>query len=69
MVLCTQQDTKHVCSPAEVDIHRKINLESIPLCPEIMKALDKLCGQYKDIYSLHQGDIGHTKLLAMDIDT
>ena len=24
---------------------------------------------YKDIFSLHQGDINHTKLLTMDIDT
>ena len=23
----------------------------------------------KDIFSLHQGDIGHAKLVAMDIDT
>ena len=31
--------------------------------------LDESCEEYKDILSLHQGDIGHTKLLTMDIDT
>ena len=27
-----------------------------------------LCEEYKDIFSLHQGDIGHTKLLTINID-
>ena len=31
--------------------------------------MDKLCGEYKDIFSLHQSDTGHTKLLTMNIDT
>ena len=31
-------------------------------------ALDKLCEEYKDIFPIHQGDIGHTKMLPMDVD-
>ena len=49
--------------------HRKINLDHTPQSPENKKkTLDDLCEEYKDMFSLHQGDIGHTKLLAMDID-
>ena len=33
------------------------------------KELDKLHEEYKDIFSLNQGDIGHMKLLTLDIDT
>ena len=32
-------------------------------------ALNKLCEEYRDSFSLHQSDIGYTKLLTMDTDT
>ena len=28
-----------------------------------------MCEEYKDIFSEHKGDVGHTKLLTVDIDT
>ena len=31
--------------------------------------LYELCEEYKNMSSLYHGDIGHTKLLTMDIDT
>ena len=31
--------------------------------------IDRLCEEYKNICSLHQGDLCHTKLLTIDIDT
>ena len=33
------------------------------------KGLDKLYEEYKDIFSLHQDDMGHIKLLNMNTDT
>ena len=33
-----------------------------------LQALDKLCKEYIDIFSLHQGDTSHKKLLIMDTD-
>ena len=54
---------------AEVSTHRKINLDHTHQSSENQKALDEFCEEYKDIYSLHQGDIDHTKLLTMDINT
>ena len=62
-------DAKLVCSPTNTDTYRKINLGSTPLCLETEKILDELCNEYKDIFSLHQGDTDHTRLLIMDIDT
>ena len=47
VLLGTLQDAILLCSPSEVDMDRKINLESVPLCLEIQKELDKLCEEYK----------------------
>ena len=69
MLPCTTLDVKPVCTPPEVDPQRKINLDYSPQFLETLQTLDKLCGGYKDILSLHQGDICHTKLLTMDFDT
>ena len=57
------------CSHAEVTMHKRINLDHNPQSLETQNALDNLCQEYKDKFSLHQGDIGHTKFLTMDIDT
>ena len=54
--------------PLEKHTHRKVNLESAPLCPTAQRELEKPCKEYKDI-SLHQVDTSHMKLLTMDIDT
>ena len=35
----------------------------------LFQALKKICEEYKDIFSLHQGDIGHTILPIIDTDT
>ena len=58
-----------MCSPIEVDTHRKINLQSPPLSPETQKGLDNPCEEYKDIFLFTHTKIGHTKLFTMDIDT
>ena len=39
------------------------------LYPETQEVLDQQCEEYKDIFSLHQGNSGHAKLLPIDIDT
>ena len=51
-----------------MSIHREINLDHTPQSLETPKALDDLCEESKDLFSLCQGDIGHMKLLTMDID-
>ena len=49
-------------------MHTKIKLDHTPQSLEIQVALNELCEEYKGIFLLHQGDIGHTELLTMDID-
>ena len=68
-VPCTPSSAKLMCSPAEVNTHRKINLDHTLQSQETQQTLGKLCEEYKAIFLLHQGDIGHAKLLTMDIDT
>ena len=67
-LLCTPPSAKFVCSPALVNKHRKINLFYTSQSWETQLALIEVCKEYKDISLLHQGDIGHTKLLNMEID-
>ena len=59
--LSYQQDAKLVFSPMEITNHGKINLGSTPLGLEMQKALGELCEEYDYIFSLHQGDTGHTR--------
>ena len=59
---------KYICSPTEVNMHMKINLDHSLHGLETQQPLNELCEEYKEIFVLHQGGIGHTKLLTMDID-
>ena len=52
MLPCTPKDTDFMCSSTEVDTYRKIKFI--------------ICKQHRDIFSLHQGDIGLTKLCSPD---
>ena len=63
-----KSDTTLPCTlPAEVSTHRKINLDHTLQSLETQQVFNELCEQY-DIFLLCRGDIGHTKLLSMDID-
>ena len=69
MLPCTLPSVKFICPPAEVNTHRKINLNLTPQSLKTQQALNELYEEYKDIFLLHQGDIDQTKLLMMDVDT
>ena len=56
-----------ICVFSHRSIYGKINLNQVPQNQEIQQPVDELCEDYKDIFSLHQGDIGYTELLTMDI--
>ena len=47
---------------------KEIFLGHTPQCLETQQAFDKLCEEYRDIFSIHQGARGHTKLHTMDIE-
>ena len=53
---CTQYNAKIVCSLTEVDTYRNISLDNNPLF-KTQQMLDKLCEEFKDMFSLHQGSV------------
>ena len=56
-------------SPAEVDTHRKVELEDKEITEETREKFKDLCDSYDNIISKGSGDIGKILLVEMDIDT
>ena len=56
-------------SPAEVETHRKVDLEDKIIKEETKEKFHKLCNRYDKIISKGSADIGKTLLIEMDIDT
>ena len=56
-------------SPAEVEAHRKVDLEDKVITEDTKVEFDKLCDRFQDIISQGSGDIGKTLLIEMDIET
>ena len=56
-------------SPAEVEAHRKVDLEDKKIKEETRQEFKKLCDRFNDIISKGSNDIGKTLLVEMDIDT
>ena len=51
-------EKKFITSPADVDIHRKVDLKDAEVTKEQQKAFKELCNEYKDIFSIDSSDIG-----------
>ena len=56
-------------SLAEVEAHRKVDLEDKKIKEETRQEFNKLCDRFDDIISKGSDDIGKTLLVEMDIDT
>ena len=56
-------------SPAEVEAHRKVDVEDKKIKEETRQEFNKLCDQFDDIISKGSDDIGKIQLVEMDIDT
>ena len=62
-------EKKFITSPADIETQRKVKLQDAYIT-EIDKARFRcLCKEFEDIFSKSSGDIGHTPLVTMDIDT
>ena len=64
-----QEEKKFITSPADIEIHRKVNLQDADVSDEHQKAFQDLCCEFNDIFSVDLGDIGKTPLVEMEIDT
>ena len=60
---------RFITSPADVEGHRKVNLQDAPVSKEHRQKFKDLCTEYQDVFSTSSTDIGRTKLITMDIDT
>ena len=56
-------------SPAEVEAHRKMDLEDKKIKEETRQEFNKLCNQFDDIISKGSDNIDKTLLAEMDIKT
>ena len=61
--------TNFIKSPAEVNSHRKVDLQDQSCTQDTRDKFNNLCREYDDIISKGSGDIGKTLLIEMDIDT
>ena len=58
-----------ITSPADIEVHRKVELQDADITDEQRKAFKDLCTEFSDIFSTDSGDIGKTPLLEVEIDT
>ena len=62
-------EKKFITSPADIEVHRKVELQDADITDEQQKAFKDLCTEFIDIFSTDSGDIGKTPLLEVEIDT
>ena len=62
-------EKKFITSPAEVNIHRRVNLQDAQVSAKYREQFKQLCKEFEDIFSKDSTDIGKTPLITMDIDT
>ena len=62
-------EKKFVTSPAEVNTHRRVNLQDAQVSAKYREQFKQLCKEFEDIFSKDSTDIGKTLLITMDIDT
>ena len=61
-------EKKFITSPADIDVHRKVDLQDAEITKEHQEAFKELCDEYKDIFSTDSSDIGKTPLIEMVTD-
>ena len=62
-------EKKFITSPAEVNIHRKMQLQDAEVTKKYREQFKQLCKEFEDVFSKDSTDIGKTPLITMDIDT
>ena len=62
-------EKKFITSPAEVNTHRKMQLQDAEIAQKYKDQFKQLRKEFEDIFSKDSTDIGKTPLITMDIDT
>ena len=64
----TDLEKKFITSPADIEIHRKVELQDSEITKVRRNACKDLCMEFNDIFSTDSSDIGKTPLLEVEID-
>ena len=51
-------EEKFITSPADIEVHRKVELQDADITETQRNAFKELCMEFKDIFSTDSGDIG-----------
>ena len=62
-------EKRFITSPADIEVHRKVELQDADITQAQWNAFKDLCMEFNDIFSTDSGDIGKTPLLEVEIDT
>ena len=62
-------EKRFITSPADIEVHRKVDLQDTDITETQQKAFKDLCTEFEDIFSMDSGDIGKTPLLEVEIDS
>ena len=61
-------EKKFITSPADIEVHRKVELQDADITTAQQNAFKDLCMEFNDIFSTDSGDIGKTPLLEVEIE-
>ena len=64
-----KMEKRFITSPADIEVHRKVELQDAEVTEAQQKAFKDLCMEFNDIFSTDSSDIGRTPLLEVEIDT
>ena len=62
-------EKRFITSPANIEVHRKVELQDADITEAQRNAFKDLCTEFKDIFFTDSSDIGKTPLLEVEIDT
>ena len=68
-VIMENMEKRFITSPADIEVHRKVDLQEADITKTQQNAFKDLCTEFKDIFSIDSGDIGKTPMLEVEIDT
>ena len=62
-------EKRFITSPADIEVHRKVELQDADITEAQQNAFKDLCMEFSDIFSTDSSDIRKTPLLEVEIDT
>ena len=68
-IISENKEKKFITSLADIEVHRKVELQDADVTEVQQNAFKELCNEFKDIFSIDSSDIGKTPLIEMEIDT